>query len=515
MDNRKIVVYNNKIVINDYTYGDFPGLDSVFEVYNKVTHTYDTIAAVYDRKNRTLTIPRGVDIQTLERMTGYNAFYDNTYIKPRFNLEPILIKYLPKDEKQEEAIKFLNGTGKFSHTKHYSQLFLALNTGAGKTYLGIVYTAMLNMKTIIITTSSDWLRQWKTRFIEHTNLTSIDIHSISGSIEIDNLLSKSSDVYDKYKVYTVTHATLQSYANERGWGAVDELFRTLGIGLKIIDEAHLNFENIYHIDYASSVYRTLYLTATPVRGEFNQNRIYQIYFSNIPMFSPFDPDKDPHTHYIALRYKSGLNAYEINRCQSKFGFNKQTYCDIVVFKQNFDFISRVVMDMLSHINGKKMIFFATNNSIVFFYKWLECNYPELHGDVGIYTSINANKKAALNCQYILTTSKSAGAAVDIKDLMACVNLAEPTNSPPQNQQRFGRTRNYNSYYIDVVDTSMKVISNYFKQSYPMFEKYALDIKVVDFKAGQLKDCAFGIMGKRAKEIGVSPFHEVGTNRQLW
>ena len=191
MDNRKIVVYNNKIVINDYTYGDFPGLDSVFEVYNKVTHTYDTIAAVYDRKNRTLTIPRGVDIQTLERMTGYNAFYDNTYIEPRFNLEPILIKYLPKDEKQEEAIKFLNGTGKFSHTKHYSQLFLALNTGAGKTYLGIVYTAMLNMKTIIITTSSDWLRQWKTRFIEHTNLTSIDIHSISGSIEIDNLLSKS------------------------------------------------------------------------------------------------------------------------------------------------------------------------------------------------------------------------------------------------------------------------------------------------------------------------------------
>ena len=515
MDDRKIVVYNNKIVINNYNYGDFSGLESTFEVYNKVTHMYDTIAAIYDSKERTLTIPRGIDITTLERMTGYNVFYDNTCIAPRMNKEPILIKYQPKDDKQKEAIKFLNGSGQFSYTKKYSQLFLALNTGAGKTYLGIVYTAMLNMKTIIITTSSDWLRQWKTRFVEHTNLTSIEIHPISGSVEIDNLLAKTSDVYDRYKVYTVTHATLQSYANERGWGAVDDLFRTLGIGLKIIDEAHLNFENIYHIDYASSVYRTLYLTATPVRGEFNQNKIYQTYFSSIPRFSPFDPDKDPHTHYIALRYKSGLDVYEINRCQSRYGFNKQSYCDIVVLKEGFDLISRIVMDMLSMIDGKKMIFFATNNAIVIFYSWLECNYPELHGNIGIYTSINPNKKAALDCQYILTTSKSAGAAVDIQDLMVCVNLAEPTNSPPQNQQRFGRTRNYNSYYIDVVDTSIKAIGNYFKQSYPMFEKYALDIKVVDFNKKQLKDYAFNIMAKRSQTIGVSPFHEVGTNRQLW
>lgn len=514
MDNRKIVVYNNKIIINDYAYGDYPGLDNSFEMYDKVTHTFYSVAVEYDRVNRTVTLPRGIDISFLEKMTGYNAFYDNKYIKPRANTNPILIKYPPKDDKQAEAIKFLYGEGQYSYTKRYPQLFLALNTGAGKTYLGIVYTAYLNMKTIIITTSSEWLRQWKDRFIEHTNMLSSEIHNIAGSMDIDNILSKDASIYDKYKVYTVTHATLLSYANEHGWQAIDYIFSKLGIGLKIIDEAHLNFENIYHIDYASSVYRTLYLTATPVRGDSNENKIYQLYFKNIPKLSLFDPDNDPHTHYIALRYKSGFNAYEIGRCQNKFGFNKQNYCDILIAKENFDFISRIVMDMVYNIPGKKMFFFATNNAVVFFYNWLRCNYAELQGDIGIYTSINDNKTLALEKQYILTTSKSAGAAVDVSDLMVCINLAEPTKSPPQNQQRFGRTRAYNSYYIDVVDTSLKVIANYFKQSFPMFEKYSLDTRIVDFSSVQLKNTAFNVMYKRFASFGATPFQTLD-GKPVW
>lgn len=511
MDNRKIVVYNNKVVINNYVYGDNPGLDSSFEIFDKVTHSYKTIAALYNRVERTLTIPRGIDIHYLENMLGYNAFYDNSYIKPRQNLNQILIKYPPKDNKQAEAIQFLSGNGNYKYTRKYSQLFLALDTGAGKTYLGIVYTALLNLKTIIITTSNSWLSQWRTRFLEHTNMIASEICSIEGSVEINNILSKSDSVYDKYKLYTITHATLLSYANEHGWESIDYLFKKLGIGLKIIDEAHLNFDNIYHIDYASSVYRTLYLTATPVRGESNENRIYQIYFKNIPMLDLFDPENDPHTHYISLRYKSGFTVQEIDRCQNKYGFNKQTYCDLVIYKENFDFISRIVMDMISSIPGKKMFFFATNNSIVFFYQWLICNYPEIQNDIGIFTSINENKALALEKTFILTTSKSAGAAVDIPGLMVCINMAEPTKSPPQNKQRFGRTREYNSYYIDIVDTSLKVISNYYRQSYPMFEKYALDTKDVVFTQAQLKNTAFNIMYKRLKQYGGLPFENVDLN----
>jgi hypothetical protein len=163
------------------------------------------------------------------------------------------------------------------------------------------------------------------------------------------------------------------------------------------------------------------------------------------------------------------------------------------------------MDMIYHISGKKMLFFATNNSIVFFYKWLIYNYPEISTDIGIFTSINEDKQSALDKQYILTTSKSAGAAVDVADLMVCVNMAEPTKSPPQNKQRFGRTRAYNSFYIDVVDVSLKTISNYFKASYAMFEKYSIDMKDVVFSQTQLESAAYNAIYKHYKETGGMPF----------
>ena len=151
MDNRKIVVYHNKIVINNYKQNDIPELEKMFDLWDKAYFRFKTIGSVYNRQEKTYTIPRGIDIKKVERLVGSYAFYDNKYNKPVTNSNQILIKFPPKDEKQELALKFLSGKGEYSYTKKYNQLFLALNTGAGKTYLGIVYSALLNVKTVIIT----------------------------------------------------------------------------------------------------------------------------------------------------------------------------------------------------------------------------------------------------------------------------------------------------------------------------------------------------------------------------
>lgn len=516
MDNRKIVVYHNKIVINNYNFGDFPELEKLFDIYDKSTFSFKTIGSVYNRVDKTYTIPRGIDIKRIERIVGSYAFYEKGYNKPRYNKNNILIKFPPKDEKQSLALQFLSGKGEYKYTKNYNQLFLALNTGAGKTYLGIVYSALLNVKTVIITNSVGWLSQWKDSYLQHTNIISSEILSIAGSSIINKIINSDKFNYDKYKIYTVTHDTLLSYAKNNGWDSIDFLFKKLGIGLKIIDEAHLNFENICNIDYASPIYKTLYLSATPSRGDDNQNRVYQNYFNNVPMLSLFDPESDPHTHYIALLYKSGMNSFEISECLSNHGFNKMTYNDIVIMKENFDYISRIVMDMISKIPGKKLFFFSTNNSIVFFYNWLRYNYSEYSEDIGIYTSINPDKEQAKNNTLILTTSKSAGACLDISDLMVCINMAEPTKSLPQNQQRFGRTRSYNSFYIDLVDTSVKTIYNYYKNSLPMFDRYALDTKEIIFNVRQLKNTAFNVMKNRLINYGGMPFERIDNNgNKVW
>lgn len=516
MDNRKIVVYNNKIVINNYNYGDIPALEKIFDVYDKVNHLYRTVGAIYDSTNKTYTIPRGVDINKIEHLIDSYAFYEKGYNKPKSNTNPILIKYPPKDEKQALALKFLMGKDEYSYTKNYNQLFLALNTGAGKTYLGIVYTALLNTKAVVITTSVEWLNQWKDSFIEHTNMIPSEIFSISGSQMINKILKSPSNAYDKYKIFTLSHDTILSYAQNNGWQSIDVLFKKLGIGLKIIDEAHLNFDNICNIDYASSIYKTLYLTATPVRGDIAENRVYQEYFSCVPMLSLFDPDNDPHTHYIALLYRSGMNSLEAASCHNIHGFSKASYCDAVIMKENFDYISRIVMDMVSNIPGQKLFFFSTNNAVVFFYNWLRYNYSELANDIGIYTSINPDKAKAKQNTIILTTSKSAGACLHINNLTVCVNMAEPTKSPPQNQQRFGRTRGMNTFFIDVVDTSVKTVYNYYKDSLPMYDKYALSTKEIVFNVKTLKNTAFNVMYKRLTKYGGMPFERLDNNKNtVW
>ena len=502
----KIVVCHNKIIINDYKLGDCPLLEKNFEVFNKATHMYDLVGIKFDTVNKTATIPRGVDINFIENLFGVKAIYNYSYIEPIKNQSNILLKYMPKDDTQKEAIAFMLGNGKYSYTKDYDQQLIALDTGAGKTYLGIAYISFMNEKAIIITSSTEWLSQWENRIIEHTNTIDREIMFIRGSSEIENLLRKNKlDIANKYKIYLVTHSTLLSYAKENSWESIRTLFSHLGIGIKIYDEAHLNFENIYNIDYAASVHKTLYLTATPGRGEARQNSIFKLYFKNIPTLSLYN---NPHTNYISIHYKSNLNAVEISKCVNYYGFNKTMYCNMVVTKTNFDYVCRIVFDVIEKINGKKLIFLATNDAIIYMYQWIRYNYPEYKNDIGIFTSINEDKSEALTHTIILTTSKSAGAALDIKDLMVSVNLAEPTKSKPQNKQRFGRTRAYGSYYIDVIDNSLKIISNYFKDNYSLFEKYALSMKNIKFNDKMLEDTAMKIMLNRQQKFGISPFQSI-------
>lgn len=516
MDNRKIVVMHNKIIVNNYTSGDCPELERIFDIYNPATFSYKTVAVLYDRQNKVLTLPRGMSISKLENMFGVNAFFDNSYIRPNKNMTATLIKYPPRDEKQSLALQFLHGTGEYSYTKKFNQLYLALDTGVGKTYLGIVYTALLNVKTIIITTGVDWLTQWKNAIQEHSNVVSSEIFHISGSSVINSIIKNPKKYSDKHKIFTCTHSTIQNYAQTNGWESIDILFRSLGIGLKIIDEAHLAFDNIYRIDYACPVYKTLYLSATPGRSDSGENKVYMYeYFSKVPRLNLFDPENDPHTKYVAIMYKSAMTEQEKNAMYSLRGFQKTKYSDTVVLKPNFGYISMVVMGMIYDIPGKKLLFFASNNAILIFQQWLLSYYPELgdQGKIGVYTSINPEKEKAKECEYILTTSKSAGAALDIKGLAVSVNMAEPSGSELETHQRFGRTRGMNTLFIDLVDVSVPTCKKYYTKALPMYDKYALSTKQVDLtRQNNLENTAYNVMLQRKYR---APFARMNGDKILW
>lgn len=499
----KIVVRPTSIVINDYTWGDAPKIENKFRVWNKATRSVTFEHIVYDEHARKLYLPRGISVRSLENALDTKAYYQTTCDEYRVNSTQTLLKYGPKDDVQKESIRFLFGADEYSYTKNASQMMLALNTGAGKTYLGIAYMAFMNIKGIVIASSIDWLKQWKDRILEHCNIESKEVYSISGSPSIASLYKKKQAALDKIKVYLVTHSTLSSLASRQGWEAVGELFKYLGIGVKIFDEAHLYFGAMSHIDYFSNTYKTIYMTATPERGDEGDNKIFQLYFKNVPTINLFDPDKDPRTHYISIRYNSRMSPQDISNCGNFYGFNRMNYAAMITKYPNFQKMCHVVMDLISKMSGRILIFMASNEAIQAVYDWILENYPEYTYSVGIYTSLNKNKRSALNHKIILTTSISAGEALDVSDVFCSVQLAEPMKSRPKCRQRLGRTRIRGSYFIDVIDDSVHTIRKYYETNLTMYEEFAMDIKTIKFNDKQLEKVSSAIIEERSK--GINPF----------
>lgn len=501
---RKIIVKNTCVIINDYSFGDSPKLERFFAIYEPVTHSYRYSGIYYDIENKRLYLPRGVDIWYIEQLLDESAYIEKNNFNQYDTYKDIKIKYLPKDDDQVEALKFATGKGVYRDTLAKSQLHINLNTGKGKTYVAIGTMSIFGIKSIVINKSTEILRQWKESILEYTNITQKEIYSIDGSGSIYRLKTKSEKEIKEIKVFLVTHSTIASYCNANGWESLNDLFQYLKIGIKIYDEAHLNFDNMCMIDFFTNVYKTYYLTATPARSNTDENKIYQTAFKNVLSINLFHPDTDPHTHYIAMRYLSRPEPQIISRCKNKYGLDRNKYVNYIVSNNRFKMMSTIVLDfifknILKNPNDKLLIYIGTNQAIGEFYNWLIQEFQFLKGNVGIYTSIVSaeDKVYARTRQVILTTTKSAGEAVDISGLKCTLLLAEPFKSEVLARQTLGRTRDPNTYYIEIVDRSFTHCNKFFLEKRSVFNEYALDCKLVDFSDQILIDNYNKILKERS------------------
>jgi len=472
----KIVVYRTHIEINDYTLGDAYYLEKQYSIWNKVYHRLEPKGMIYDSKYRKLLLPRGADIIALEKTFGCEAYVDNTVDPYRTN-PPIGIRYTPRDNDQLEAIKFMLGKDQYYNNQRKTMLAVNLNTGKGKSYCAIATIAYMGLVPIIITDTNGCLEQWRDYFKEYTDIKDEEIFYISGSGSISRLLSR--DV-TKYKVFLAPHMTLKSYGDQFGWDKIHELFIYLGIGLKIYDEAHKDFDNMMQIDYYTNSYLTYYLTATLARSSFEENIIFQNYFRGVPSIDLFHQDVDPHTSYVGIKFNSYPSPLDVSVCKNAYGLDRNKYTDYLVQQDSFQQLLHIIVDMTMKTPGKVLWYIGTNASIQYVQDWLYENYPELVRQVGIYTSITPKelKKEQLSKKLILSTTKSAGAAMDIKGLSKVFNIAEPFKSRVLAQQTFGRTRAEDTMYIDLVDTGFLQTKKYYNFKKPVYMKYATDCREV-------------------------------------
>lgn len=491
----KIVLKHTRIEINNYDLGDSPKLEYFFSIYDPLYHTTYYKGMEYIEEEKKLILPRGIDVYWLEGLFGEQAYIDYRYDKFQTTGE-IMLGVLPRDTVQKEALRFILGKGEYIYTERKSQLCINLNTGKGKTYVTVAALSYWCIKSVIIASSIDILRQWRDRILEYTNIDPREIYMIEGSLSIDKLFRRDCS---KYKIFLASHSTIKSYGDKNGWNKITELFNYLGIGIKIYDEAHEHLDNLLKIDYHTNTYKTLYLTATPARSDKDENEIYQLAFKNIPKIDLFDEDSDPRTSYVAMHFNSHPTPMDITNCKNFYGFDRNKYINYVVDRPNFHNLLHILVDIIKKVNGKTLIYIGTNQAIQKVYDWLLENYPELKTKIGIYTSIvTENKEAQLDKQIILSTTKSCGVGVDIAGLKLTIVLAEPFKSEVLSRQTLGRTRARDTMYIDIVDDGFYYTKKYFSSKKPIFKKYATECSNVNLREDEIHNRVNSLLEERAK-----------------
>lgn len=500
-----ILVYRTHIEITDYHLGDCPTIENIFSIYDMTYHRKFPKGRLYDEQRKVLMLPRGVDIGYLERL-----FHSEAIIKldtdPIGDIGSVMLKVKPRDEVQQEAIKFMLSIDKYYHNETKTMMSINLGTGKGKTYCAVAVAAYLGLRTIVITDSKEWLNQWKTRFIEYTDIKPEEIYMISGAPSMMKLFNRDPSTY---KVILSTHSTLKSVGDSQGWNKISELFQYCQIGIKFFDEAHLNFDNMFQIDCYTNSYISYYLTATPMRSDYKEDTVYGLYFKNVPSIDLFDSENDPHTKYAAIKFKSNPSPLEYKKCKNNYGLNRPAYIDYIVHNDEFRKVLRILVWQALNKIGKSLFYVGTNEAILHVKKMIYEDFPELINLVGVYTSITPpeEKQKELDKKIILSTTKSAGAAMDISNLVETVPLAEPFKSKVLAQQTLGRTRSNDTIYKDIVDMSFLQTKKFYEFKKPVFKKYATECVEVNMMPDDLDKKSREIMEKHDKLIQPIEFFE--------
>ena len=149
-------------------------------------------------------------------------------------------------------------------TNHGGSGAIVLPCGAGKTIVGIGAIERLQTQTLVLTTNTVALRQWRSELLDKTTLEPDQVGEYSG---------------DKKEVGPVTIATYQVLTYRKG---KDSPFVHFGLfdegnwGLIIYDEVHLLPAPVFRATAALQARRRLGLTATLVREDAREDDVFSL-----------------------------------------------------------------------------------------------------------------------------------------------------------------------------------------------------------------------------------------------
>lgn len=335
---------------------------------------------------------------------------------------------------------------------------------------------------MVIVDQDKIMQQWKNEFLKFTNLNDKEIYLIQGSDTIKKIMKEKQDL--PYKVYLASHRTLASYS-EDDWSKLSKFFNKIKIGVKVFDEAHVEFKNIFMVDSYTNTALTFYLTATPGRSNPVEDKVYQNSFKGVCKYGEDKKFDEVYHKLCYISYNSKPDMFNVAQCSNRYGFDINTFSDYTfnnknVYKQFFDII-KSLLDMTIKKKGKTAIIVHKIDHVKKLAEDLQKLYPKI--EIGLLCGSGKNKKdpmVEMEKKLIIATDKALGKAVDVKMLRFLI-MTVPISSKIMAEQTLGRLRqldNLDSFYFDLTDTGFQACVNQCRNRRNILDKKASSIKIL-------------------------------------
>lgn len=413
-----------------------------------------------------------VVIEDVEYMSASNSLTINAGVEPR--------------GRQPEIIDFL--------CKEISTRVLPAQTGLGKTFMALYASAMMGKRTACVMGAMH-IDTWKkdVGWIMEGGAEE-NVRIVKGGSKMRKLIKEAQDgtLTDNIIFFSVN--TIRDYLTDfekngkssYGCDPID-FYKTLGVGLRITDEAHENLHFNFRHDIETNVSQAIYLSATLKSNDAFVNKLYDTIYPPTLRFKGLVWNK--YIDASGLGY--GLNEPAKVKYKGPGGrYNHIVYedwirADVKRTRAYFDMIARILE--VGYIKDCQ----PGMTSAIFFSSVAMCDdaeayFKERYPDkkVSAYTGVHEDVVLHSN-DIICTTIGSCGTGKDIKGLK-CVILTTALSAREKNIQVLGRLRDLENQFAGVtplfyylVCRDIKKHMDYHRNKVELFSDFAKTVRTVN------------------------------------
>lgn len=334
--------------------------------------------------------------------------------------------------------------------------------------------------------------------LQHT--TKKDVIVVRGGKQLRSLIYMAQEGTLNAQFIVISNTTLSLYykhykefgaSEEYGWVHPEDLWKLLGVGVRVIDEAHEHFYVCFITDLNSHVHKSVELSATLEPDNPFLKRMYNIMYPK-------------HLRMNTGAYKRYIEVYGLtyhilddpkyinvsNRGRTTYS---QAAYETNIFKQKPRMVRlrKMMLGLTERLfmserlpEHKLLIFFETIDMCTDIASVLKDKYPDLK--VSRYTE-EEDASVLDTHDIIVATPKSAGTAVDIKKLQIVISFVM-RNSTQAVEQMIGRLRQLKTdklqpkfYYLFTRQIDTHVRYHHKKQEIMKFKALSLDEQISGYE----------------------------------